>query len=815
MALAAAIHAGMSLGNSALEGVFRDTLDRVAGRAQIQVAGAGGVPEELLQKVREIECVSEAAATILRPVPLRLPGETAIAVLGVDLLEDDRFRDYALESDKGEAGRFDDALVLLAQPDSVLVTKALATRHGLSKGSALPVWAGREDRDLTVRGLLADTDLTGAYGGNLAVMDLYAAQHVFSRRGLFDRIDIQAREGADVEACSAAISESLEGRFDVSVTARAGGSTRAFTAMYDAMVDASTLLALLAALMMIHHASAVAVAQREREIAILVALGADEGRMRRFVLAEASAAGALGGALGLGIGYWAARPLAGALQGVLRSALGFVIEPGAADLDPLWAGGMILAAAGVAFAGAWSTAQAAGRIPPIQLAGARRYSERGERRAAVLVQAALLAVAAFAVQRLWRDNSVLCLSLPLALAALWRVARGVEGRLFRLTGLAIGAAWPLAGALAVESLARERRRVRGPLLAIAFSTAVLVTVSGVTGSYADSFLGWAAETIRVDYVVHSAGSLSEQGALFSAETHRRLLAVEGVAEAARLRRLTGRAAGRRARLFAVDLEVWKQAAGLPPPSSANGAMVARNFALRAGLEEGERFAIESPSGPVELRADQIVDDYISELGAVYFEWDLYERAFRSDAIEMVGLVLGPNANREETRERIVAALPEGAPVLIVDPSQISAHIQSMVDRWRRAQALQAAALVPIAILAAGSFLTVSLLGKRGQLAILEALGAGPAEIRGFVYAEAVALGLAGSLLGLALGVLLQLFVLDALEQILLGFDLGFVLDWRLAIGLLAAGPAGAIAAAWIPTRAICRAQLVRQLAGES
>ena len=100
IALAVSLYAGMFLGNASLETAFQDTLDRVAGRAQLQITAVDGVAENVLERVRRLDCVQEAAAVMLRLAPLRLPGETALAVLGVDLLEDDRFREYDLAGEQ-------------------------------------------------------------------------------------------------------------------------------------------------------------------------------------------------------------------------------------------------------------------------------------------------------------------------------------------------------------------------------------------------------------------------------------------------------------------------------------------------------------------------------------------------------------------------------------------------------------------------------------------------------------------------------------------------------------------------------------------
>ena len=61
------------------------------------------------------------------------------------------------------------------------------------------------DKAFTVRGIMRSGGLTSAFGGNLAVMDIYAAQLVFGRGRRFDRIDLKLKEGLPVEQGKAAI----------------------------------------------------------------------------------------------------------------------------------------------------------------------------------------------------------------------------------------------------------------------------------------------------------------------------------------------------------------------------------------------------------------------------------------------------------------------------------------------------------------------------------------------------------------------------------------------------------------------------------
>ena len=56
-----------------------------------------------------------------------------------------------------------------------------------------------------MRGVLKGGGLSSAFGGNIAVMDIYAAQHVFGRGPKFDRIDIALTEGVALETGEQAI----------------------------------------------------------------------------------------------------------------------------------------------------------------------------------------------------------------------------------------------------------------------------------------------------------------------------------------------------------------------------------------------------------------------------------------------------------------------------------------------------------------------------------------------------------------------------------------------------------------------------------
>ena len=299
IALAVGMYVAMHLANGAIKEAFWSAAETLAGSAQLQVSGGeAGVPESALEVTRQVGCVEAATAVMLRTVTTGLRDEGGLAVLGVDLLEEPRFREYKLK-DRTSSGP-DDALVFFAQPDSVLLTEEFARRNGLAVDAKLPVWTGREGRTLRVRGLLESSGPARAYHGNVAVMDLYAAQQVFGRRGYFDRIDVAVRRKSTVEDCQIALCAKLGSHLKVAPPASRGRGVESLSTTYMFLVESSGLLGLLVSMALVRHAGATSVARREREIGIVLGLGGDEASVRRMILMESLALGALGGVLGFG-----------------------------------------------------------------------------------------------------------------------------------------------------------------------------------------------------------------------------------------------------------------------------------------------------------------------------------------------------------------------------------------------------------------------------------------------------------------------------------------------------------------------------------
>ena len=128
IAVGVAAYFAVRTANVTLIDSLRITVEKIAGRATLQVsAGETGFPEEVLETVRATSGVLVAEPVIEVIAHTAFPDEGNLLIAGVDTTGDQEIRQYQWEESETEIG---DPLVYLAQPDSMMVSRTFAERHG-------------------------------------------------------------------------------------------------------------------------------------------------------------------------------------------------------------------------------------------------------------------------------------------------------------------------------------------------------------------------------------------------------------------------------------------------------------------------------------------------------------------------------------------------------------------------------------------------------------------------------------------------------------------------------------------------------------
>ena len=820
--LGVAVFVAMHTANQAVFFAFERTVDRIAGAAQLQVtSGEAGFPEEVLERVQSIPEVQVAVPVIEAPAATRLAGQGNLLILGVDMTGDRSLRDYDLES--GDEAVVDDPLVFLAQPDSIIITKEFAARNNLQVGDRVTLSTMVGDRAFTVRGIMRTGGLTSAFGGNLAVMDIYAAQQVFGRGRRFDRIDLKVRDGLAVEAGQSAIRNVLGVGFDVQAPASRGQQLESTLAVYAISMNISSVFALFIGMFIIYNSFAIAVTQRRSEIGILRALGAPRHQIRNLFLIESAVSGLLGSLAGIVLGIVMARTMVGSISNMLEGIYGVAERAEEVSADPRLLGAAIAIGIATSMVAAWLPARSASRVDPVQALQKGKYQvlTAGENRARRLTAGVLMAAA---LVMLWIGRSIwfyagytliiLSALLLVPTVALW-FSRALRPVLKWLR--------PVEGALAADSLIQAPRRTSGAVAALMLSLGQVIGIGGIGRESYNSIVDWLDTALNPDLFVAGSQNLSDRTFRFPKTLGDAIGTIPGVEDFQTVRSFRLTVGGTPVMLIAIDAASFERRGhralvaederGMYKLASAGeGLIVSDNFARLQRRRIGDRVDLATPGGLLSLPIAGIITDWSDQQGSVFLDRAVYERYWKDDTVNVVRVYVSKGTDPLAVRNRILEGLaPEYPRMLVFTNAEVRSWVLQLTDQWLQLTYSQVFIAVIVAILGIINTLTVSIIDRKRELGVLRAVGGFRRQIRQTVWMEAVAIGLVGLALGLVFGAANLYFLLQITGRDLSGMYLPYRFPIGIALMLLPTILAAAFFSALWPAESAVRTSLVEAL----
>src|SRR5437016_1893544 len=771
-----ALVAGVCLANRAVLRAFVEVIDTMAGRAALEVvAGEGGLfPEDVAAAVGATPGV-EAAAPCVKGAAFA-EGGALLTVYGVDLTGDSTERVY------GARLEVDDPLAFLARPDSIAVARSFAAKQGLRPGDRLELTTPAGRRAFTVRGLLDAGGVARAYAGNVAAMDLHAAEQLFTRRGFITGVDVVVAPEADVRRVAEAIARRLPAGLRVGATAERQADLRRVTESLRTALQALGLFGLVAAFLITFNRLSTVFEERAWQLGVLRAVGVRTSAVWRSLVGESLLVGTAGVALGIPLGIGLGRLLVPVIATASAVADKLVAPPAvlAAEPGPLLLAGVLGLATAVLAAAlpAWRAARVAAAV-------ARHPSARS----------GLLATAVVAVGT--------------ALAA----RPAVHGAGFLLGVGARRVAGPV-GRFGAASFLHNPRRTALTVATLGVGLGCVVWFWTMAESFRSSLVVALTAAVRADLVVtsvHVTNGYVE--APVSEELARRLAAVPGVAVASASRVIDWPHGGRRVALEALDAryftdasfgrwplarqqisDVWERVA------RGEAAVVSANFLSNFGARVGERVVLATPSGPLDLVIGGVTAAFESPAGTIHMSREVFARYWRDGLVNRVGLRVAPGADAGGVRAAILRDLAPAYDLRILSTGELIGYYAEQVGRAFAPLGVLAATVLLVTLLGVADTLLAAVIGRTRELGTARALGIRPRPLVCMVLVEALLLSALGVALGAASGVgLAALGVLQTLPC-LLGWVLELHLPYRELPVLAALTVAVAGLAAMLPAR---------------
>ncbi len=814
---------------------FEDSINRVTGRAALQVTGAAsGFPEDLLERVQNVPGVEYAVPVIDTQGILVGAKEQSLMILGVDVLQDSNMRDYKLSD---ESADIPDPLLFLARPDSILLTKELADREGIGIDQTIRIQTVRGIRTLRVRGLLNPEGPAKVASGNIAVMDYPAAQMAFGKEGRIDRIDVSLLRGEDLETVRERIKKAIPGGYSVVTPEGRTKQVESLVSRFQKNINLISFIAVFVGMYLIYNAVSISVVQRKKEIGILRAVGATRGQIIALFLGETFVMAIVGSGLGLAVGVFFARSAIGVVgQAVselyIKTSVSEITVSGT-NLAVGFVTGLLSSLAAALFPALVTT-----RIAPVSAIRSAPYAEEsflsGRRlafaaAALVVIAAVLLALyLSFEKSALFHTTAFMFTSTILLLLGISLATPSVLQGFLHLFRRTISPHVGASGRLAGLNLEKNITRNAVAAAAIFYGISVFVSSSGIIYSTKHSVLEWIDSYVRGDIIVTSGHPIATTGAQnipMPVDMWKDIEKVPGVLSADPFRKIYIDYKGRRVLLLTLDIERRMQYSPFKVVEGRREDMlrllpnkdyVSVNEALASQehIEPGDTLQIPTPAGPVPFTVATINVDYSSDSGSMLMDMHTYHKYWKEYLADSFSVRVRNKEDVYAVRDEIVKRFGNDRKLFVLPSREFRDEIRKVIDQGFAVNNAVNAITLLIACLGIVVTLLASVLERTREIAILRSIGMLRRQVQGVVVIESVLLGVIGGALGCGAGMVIGWMSLEGFLKGDYGASMQYhvypaSIFWAIALSAVLSALAGLY-----PARSAAKTNIVEALSYE-
>ena len=401
---------------------------------------------------------------------------------------------------------------LPAGDTEVVLDNLTAADGGYSLGDSVTVTSNVDSRSFTLVGIVEYDDIIAPGNATWALFDPQTAEGFIAKDGFIDAVLVRGDGTLPPDQLVQRINATLDP--EVAETLTSQQITEQSQTEIEKSLNFLTLfltifsmVALVVGIFVIYNVFSITAAQRQRENALLRALGASRRQVSASLLIEALITGVIGSMLGLFAGV----ALAGGVKRLLAT-LDFEIPARGLVLDPRTVIVTLLAGTGASLVSALGPAIGAGRIPPVAAMSDAILERVGSVRRRVIAAAvsALIGVAAIVAVLGGADGTLLAVGVVGLFAALLLLGPALAKPIGRFIGAPVQRFKGVTGTMARGNVQRNPRRTARTAAPVLIGVALVTGASVFAASIKEQVRDTFGATFVGEYVVNSTkgGSVS-------------------------------------------------------------------------------------------------------------------------------------------------------------------------------------------------------------------------------------------------------------------------------------------------------------------
>ena len=698
-------------------------------------------------------------------------------------------------------GRFPDGA------KEVALDEASAAKGGYVVGDTVKVAAQQGTRSFTLVGIASYGDVRSPGGATFALFDPTTAAEFLGKPGFIDAILVVG----DGSRTDEALAKDIDAVFDptskvetltgAQITKETQDDIGQALSFFGIILTTFSAIALGVGSFVIYNVFSISAAQRQRENALLRAIGASRRQISSAMLTESLVVGIVGSLLGVlgGIG------LSSGLTALLKAldidipSSGLVVQ-GSMVLNTLLVGTVVTVTS------AFLPALRAGRVPPLAAmrATAIELVALGRRRTVIGLSTVAAGVAVIGAVVAGAGNSWLGLGILLVFGGTIILGPVLARPVSRALGLPAARLRGVTGRMARENSARNPKRTSRTaspvLIGVALVTAVSALAASIKGQISDIF----TEQFKGDYAISvQAGGFGGLSPSLADDVAK----VEGVQSATGIGLLLVKIDGKGRQLTVIDPSTIEGNYDIGLVGAAysdldkDGIFLSRKWSAKNDAPVGSTIKVtlaDSTERTLTVRGlyenddsagNRVVSRRLAEGANVqYFDFGVYVR-------------LADGADPTEVRPALQAAVDAAGQGKLLSKQE---YIDEQAGQVNQLLGLIYGLLflsVIIAVVGIVITLLLSVFERHREIGLLRAVGMTKSQVRTTVRWESVITSLLGSVTGIVLGVGLGWVIVFSLrDQGLTSFQLPVASTVVILVMSFVVGVMAAVYPAWRATK---------------
>lgn len=706
--------------------------------------------------------------------------------------------------------------------DEVAIDKATADRIGYEVGDTIRVVLTNGQENFTIVGLVGLGNSDGFVGATTVVWDPASAATWLDTENTVDTIDIKLAEGANIDTVQAAVAEVLPDRTEVITGKQLGDETKdqvgEIVSIFGTGLLIFALITALVAAFVINNIYNISISQRLRELALMRAIGANGGQVRKLVLVESLVVSAIATLLGMLGGLAVAKGLI-----VAFNAAGGGFPPTPLLFKPRTAIVAIIVGVGVSVVSVLLPAIRASHIPPVAAMrpevgfSALSLSQR-------LIRGFVLAgvgLVMFLFGLFVRPGSggqwglLTGAGALLILFGVTTLSAAIARPMSHLIGAPIAKMLGISGRFARDNAARVPRRTARTASALMIGVTLITGAAVFTSSLRDTFGRILEEGTSFDYIVLDSESFQP----LTPEIANRLEQLPELSAVSPFRNIRANVGDATATFTAVEPVAFPElanldvtAGGFSDVTAADGVMAYRGAAQEQGVDVGDSLEVTWQNGNQStLTVAGLFDD--NSLGANWFvSVDLLESvSTQTPTDQFVVAKRAEGVDAATARQAIDTAIVEFPQATVQSNNEFVEEQKGQIDTLLFLVTMLLTVAIAFSFLGIAITLALSVFERTREIGLLRAVGMGRRKLRRAVRGEAVIVTLFGALIGVVLGLLFGLSLSYAVPNNVIN---GITIPYGTLIFVLVFAVIAAMIAAAYPAYKASRMNVLEAIATE-